>query len=124
MTDSIEGLISEYTRRYVAHDVDGVVELCSVPFLAVREGHAIHLADRQATKAHFAEVIDRYSAAGYASFSPVEVMVNSLGAWAAMVTVRWHALGSDGAVLRDSLTTYHVLETDNGWRFLSYTNHA
>ena len=119
----IEALIDEYTRRYGAHDVDGVVDLCRVPFLAVREGRPIHLADREATRSHFASVMDAYRTAGYASFEPIEVDVHALGERSAFATVRWHARAQDGTVARDSLTTYHLNQTDDGWRFLSYTNH-
>jgi len=50
----VDALMQEYTRRYVAHDEDGVTELCICPFLAIREGVAIHLADRAAVRNHFA----------------------------------------------------------------------
>ena len=119
----IEALIAEYTRRYVAHDVDGVVDLCLVPFLAVRDGRPIHLADREATRSHFAVVMDAYRSAGYASFEAVQIDLHALGERSAFATVRWHARADDGSVARDSLTTYHLNLTDAGWRFLSYTNH-
>ena len=121
--DGIDELIREYTRRYVAHDVVGVVQLCLVPFLAIRDGIPVHLADRDAAVQHFTTVMDAYRAAGYASFEPVEIDTRALGDRSAFTTVRWHALGQDGRVARDSLTTYHVNRTESGWRFLSYTNH-
>jgi hypothetical protein len=123
MTTSVDELISEYTKRYVAHDTDGVADLCLIPFLAVREGRAIHLPDRAAVMEHFGRVMDAYQTAGYTSFSAVEIDPHPLGDRAAFVTVRWHALDDAGQVARDSMTTYHVLATDAGWRFLSYTNH-
>ena len=123
MTDTVEGLLDEYTRRYVDQDIDGVTELCLVPFLAVREGRAIHLADRSAVHDHFATVIAAYQAAGFAGFSAVDIDIHPLGEQAALATVRWNALDGGGAVVRDTKTTYHLLDTDAGWRFLSYTNH-
>jgi hypothetical protein len=36
MTETVDSLLDEYTRRYVAHDEQGVTELCVCPFLAVR----------------------------------------------------------------------------------------
>jgi len=119
----VEALIREYTRRYVAQDIDGVVELCLVPFLAIREGRPIHMADRGAVHDHFKTVIAAYQAAGFASFSAVEIDTRALGDRAAFTTIRWNALAPDGSIARDSWTTYHVLRTDEGWRFLSYTNH-
>jgi hypothetical protein len=53
MTVAVDSLIHEYARRYVARDVDGVTELCLCPFLVIREGVAIHLADSAAVHNHF-----------------------------------------------------------------------
>ena len=123
MTDTVESLMNEYTRRYVAHDEEGVAELCLYPFLAIREGAPIHLLDRNAVRDHFATVMDAYRDAGFSSFAPVAIDTRQLGDRAAFTTVRWHALDTDGKVARDTLTTYHLLATPAGWRFLSYTNH-
>jgi len=123
MTSTIEELIEEYTRRYIAGDASGVADLCPAPFLAVREGRAIHLPDREAIVGHFAGIMDAYRAAGFSSFAAVELDIHPLGVRAAFVTVRWHALDAAGRVARESLTTYHVIEAEPGWRFLSYTNH-
>ena len=123
MTDTVDALIHEYTSRYIALDAEGVTELCLCPFLAIREGVPIHLADRNAVHDHFATIMGGYRDAGYASWSPVAIDTRQLGERAAFTTVRWHALDSDGKVARDTLTTYHLLATPAGWRFLSYTNH-
>jgi hypothetical protein len=122
LTATVESLIHEYTRRYTTHDVEGVTELCLCPFLAIREGVPIHLADREAVRGHFMTIMDAYRDAGYAGFSPVAIDSYQLGERAAFTTVRWHA-DIDGNVARDTLTTYHLLAIPAGWRFLSYTNH-
>jgi hypothetical protein len=123
MTVTIDSLMHEYARRYSARDVDGVTELCLWPFVAIREGAAIHLADGDAVRDHFTTMIDAYRDAGYASFAAVAIDTRQLGGRAAFATVRWHALGTDGEVARDTQTTYHLLATPDGWRILSYTNH-
>ena len=123
MTATVDALIHDYTRRYVARDVDGVTELCLAPFLAIRQGAAIHLPDRDGVREHFATVIESYRSAGYAGFAPVAIDTRELGETAAFTTVRWHAIDTDGRVVRDTLTTYHMLATPGGWRILSYTNH-
>jgi hypothetical protein len=123
MTAAIDSLVREYSRRYSAREVEGVTDLCLWPFLAIREGARIHLADRDAVRDHFTAMIDAYRDAGYASFAPVAIDTRQLGEHAGSTTVRWHALWADGSVARDTLTTYHVLATPDGWRFLSYTNH-
>jgi hypothetical protein len=123
MTVAIDSLIHEYARRYSAREVDGVTELCVWPFVAIREGAVIHLADRDAVRDHFTTMIDAYRDAGYASFAAVAIDTRQLGERAAFATVRWHALDSDGEVARDTQTTYQLLATPDGWRIVSYTNH-
>ena len=123
MTAPVDLVIHEYARRYSARDLEGVTELCLWPFLAIREGVPIHLAERAAVRDHFMAMIDAYRTAGYASFAPVAIDTRELGERTAFTTVRWHALDTDGSVVRDTLTTYHLLETSDGWRLLSYTNH-
>ena len=123
MSASVEAFIREYTRRYVAGDVAGVVDLCEAPFLAVRDGRPIHMADRDAVHEHFATVIGNYAKAGYARFEPAEIETRELGEKVAFTTVRWHAYDPAGNVARDSRTSYLILATDSGWRFLAYVNH-
>jgi len=123
MAAAVESLIHDYARRYSTRDVDGVTELCLWPFVAIREGGAIHLADRDAVRDHFTVMIDAYRDAGYARFAPVAIDTRRLGERAAFTTVRWHALDGDGNVARDTVTTYQLLATPSGWRLLSYTNH-
>jgi hypothetical protein len=123
MTADVDALVHEYARRYSAREVDGVTDLCLWPFLAIRGGVAIHLADRAAVRDHFTAMIDAYRDAGYARFGAVAIDTHQLGEHSAFTTVRWHALDQDGNVARDTQTTYHLLATPDGWRFLSYTNH-
>jgi hypothetical protein len=123
MANDVESLVQEYARRYSDREVDAVTALCLSPFLAIREGVAIHLADRVAVRDHFAMMIDAYRDAGYTSFAPAAIDTHQLGEHAAFATVSWHALDVNGNVARDTQTTYHLLDTQDGWRFLSYTNH-
>jgi hypothetical protein len=123
MAADVESLVHEYARRYSARDIEGVMQLCLWPFLAIRGGAAIHLADRVAVRDHFTAMIDAYRDAGYASFAQVAIDTHQLGEHSAFTTVRWQALDKNGNVARDTQTTYHVLATPDGWRFLSYTNH-
>jgi hypothetical protein len=126
MPQRVEEVIAEYTRRYIAHDPEGVTELCLAPFVAIRGGAAAYLGDRDAVREHFLAAMDAYRDAGFATFSPVEIETHQLGEHSCFVTVRWNALDSDGRVARDTKTTYHLLampEEREGWRFLSYTNH-
>ena len=123
MATTVAPFMDEYIRRYSERDVDGVTELCLSPFLAIREGVPIHMPDRDAVRDHFAAMIDAYRGGGVATWKRVEIDVHELGENAVFATVRWNALDADGQVLRDTRTTYHLLATPHGWRFLSYTNH-
>jgi hypothetical protein len=123
MAADVESLVHEYARRYSARDVEGITELCLWPFLAIRGGAAVHLGDEVAVRDHFTAMNDAYRDAGYASFAPVAIDTHQLGEDSAFTTVRWHALDTNGNLARDTQTTYHVLATPDGWRFLSYTNH-
>src|SRR5215211_7601812 len=108
MTETVDSFIHEYARRYTAHDADGVTS---------------HLGDRDAVRDHFTKMMDAYRGAGAATWSPIEIDTRQLGEHAAFATVRWNALDADGKVLRDTVTTYHLLADPAGWRLLSYTNH-
>ena len=123
MASTVESLIEEYARRYSAQDADGVAELCEAPFLAIRGGKPIHLADREALREHFASMMSAYRGKGATHWLPVEIETQRLGDFAEFATVRWNAKDEQGAIQRDTRTTYHLLDGPDGWRFLSYTNH-
>jgi hypothetical protein len=121
---TVDAFFDEYARRYIEGDVKGVTSLCHCPFLAARNGEAIHMPDRGAVWDHFAAVIGAYrSAAHVESWTRVSTDVRQLGEHSVFATLHWHALDADGQVVRDTWTSYQLLATPDGWRFLSYTNH-
>jgi SnoaL-like domain len=121
---SILSTLEEYTRRYSARDVEGVTDLCLWPFLAIRKGQAIHMPDRAAVRDHFAEAIIAYRiTTGVVEWTPVEIDARQLGEHSVFATLHWNAFDANGEVVRNTRTSYHLLETPDGWRFLSYTNH-
>jgi hypothetical protein len=114
----------EYARRYSDRDVEGVTNLCVWPFVAIRRGKAIHLADRAAVRDHFANSIIAYRVTtGAVAWTPVEIDARQLGEHSVFATLHWNAVDADGVVVRDTRTSYQLLATSDGWRFLSYTNH-
>ena len=124
MSATVESLLDEYMRRYTAGDVKGVVDLCLCPFLAVRKGEAIHLPDPGTVWDHFASAIGAYRTAAHVeNWKRISLDVRQLGEYSVFATGHWNALDTDGQVVRDTWTSYHLLATPNGWRFLSYTNH-
>ena len=123
MTAPVDSLLDEYQRRYTERDAEGVTDLCVWPFVAIRRGDAIHLLDRNAVRDHFASAIQAYRFTGVVTWRRVETNVRELGESSMFVTVKWNTVNEDGHVLRDSWTSYQLLTTADGWRFLSYTNH-
>jgi hypothetical protein len=123
VTATVQSTVDEYIRRYSERDVEGVTDLCLWPFLAVRKGEAIHMPDRAAVRDHFAGAIVAYRVTGVAVWTQVEIDARQLGEHSVFATVHWNAFDADGGVLRDTWTSYQLLDTPDGWRFLSYTNH-
>jgi hypothetical protein len=121
---SIASTFEEYTRLYSERDVEGVTNLCLWPFLAIRKGEAIHLPDRAAVRDHFANTIIAYRVTrGVVAWTPVEIDTRQLGEHSVFATLHWNAVDAEGQVVRDTWTSYQLLATPDGWRFLSYTNH-
>lgn len=124
MSAAVDSFFDDYARRYTEGDVKGVTSLCHCPFVAVRRGEAIHMPDRGAVWDHFASAIAAYRRAADAeTWKPVEIDSRHLGEHSVFATVHWNALDADGQVVRDTWTSYQLLATPDGWRFLSYTNH-
>jgi hypothetical protein len=124
VTPSVLSVFDEYTRRYSERDVEGVTNLCLWPFLAIRKGEAIHLLNRDAVRDHFANAIIAYRlTSGVLTWVPTEIQTRQLGEHSVFATAHWNAVDEDGQVLRDTWTSYQLLASPDGWRFLSYTNH-
>jgi hypothetical protein len=124
MTASVDSFFDEYARRYTERDAEGVTNLCLCPFLAVRRGRAIHLPDHDAVRNDFASEMGTYRiATGTTKWTTVKIDVHQLGEHSVFATVYWNALDSDGNLVRENWTSYHLLATPDGWRILSYTSH-
>ena len=117
------GFFTWYAERYMASDVDSISEVYEAPLLALRDGHVIHLADRDAVRGHLGELMAAYAQSGAARADVVALDVVGLGKSSAFATVHWHVRDPEGAVLKDFRTTYHLLQDAESWRILSYTNH-
>lgn len=123
MARTAEEVLDEYGRRHLEGDTAGVVALCEVPFLAVRDGDTFHLPDAQAVLDHFQAHIDAYHAAGGTAIERVSLDLQRLGERSCIATVCWHVLGRDQELVKERITTYHLVAANDNWRILSYTNH-
>jgi len=121
---TIQSFFDHYAERYMASDVDAIAAVYEAPFLAVRDGSAIHLPDGAAVQEHLAELMEAYGKAGAVRADIASLDTLPLGSSGAMVTVNWHAVDARGEMVRDFHTTYHLLRDGVTWRILSYTNHA
>ena len=121
MSEQITSLIERYAASYMAGDAEAIAAMCEDPFLAVRNGAAIHLADRGAIVAHFAANMAAYRAAGAASAEPLEIVVLEQGEVAVLATVSWVVRGSDGTPIRRFRTSYQL--AGDPLRILAYVNH-
>jgi hypothetical protein len=106
----------------MAADTMAVADMCDAPFLAVRGGSAIHLADREAVADHLAGLMDSYRQAGAATADIAELDVLAQGDSAALATVRWNVRTAAGELIRDFRTSYQLVGPEP-WRIVSYVNH-
>jgi len=80
--------------------------------------------DHSAVWDHFASAMSAYrKAVQVETWNRISLDVRQLGDYSVFATVHWNALDPDGEVVRDTWTSYQLLATPDGWRFLSYTNH-
>jgi hypothetical protein len=112
-----------YSERYVALDVAAVSEVYEAPLLAVRDGVALHLADRRAVHEHLAWLMAAHAASGAVQADIVSLDATPLGTKGAIATVHWLVGDAEGALVEDFHTTYQLLRAGDDWRILSYTNH-
>jgi len=119
----LDAFFAYYAERYMASDVDGVSAMYEAPMLALRDGRPIHLADRTAVREHLAELMAAYAQSGAARADIAALDVVPLGNSSVFATVHWHVRDASGGIVKDFLTTYHLLRADGEWRILSYTNH-
>jgi hypothetical protein len=120
----VESLFDTYARLYSDGDLQGVVSLCLTPFLSIRRGEVIHMPDRGSLLTHFTAAIDaNRRATGAEQWTRREIDIRQLGEYSVFATVHWNAVDRNEQLVRDTRTSYQLLATPDGWRFVSYTNH-
>ncbi|MEK6721370.1 MAG: hypothetical protein AABZ33_11980 [Chloroflexota bacterium] len=122
MSAEIGALLGRYAEAYMAGDATAVADMYEAPFLAVRGGEPIYLADRPAVVEHLAGLMAAYRNAGAAVADIAAIEVLEQGDSAALATVRWHVRSAAGALIRDFRTSYQLVGPDL-WRIVSYVNH-
>ncbi len=90
---SIERFFEMYAERYMASDADAITAMYEAPFLAVREGRAIHLGDRETVREHLVGLMEACRNAGATSARIADLQVTRLDSTSAIATVRWKPFG-------------------------------
>lgn len=121
MPIEIRELFEHYADRYMAGDAEAVADMYSAPFLAVRNGDPIHLANRPAVVEHLAGLMAAYARSGAAAAQVSDIDVLEQGDSAALVTVHWNVRSATGEMVRDFRTSYQLVGQPP--RIVSYVNH-
>jgi len=122
MAENLSAYFARYAERYMAGDAEAIADMYQAPFLAVRGGSPIHLADRAAVVGHLAELMAAYRADGAAAAEIASIDVLAQGDSAAVATVRWNVRSAAGEMIREFRTSYQLVGPDP-WRIVSYVNH-
>ncbi|HET7676779.1 MAG TPA: hypothetical protein VFK38_02930 [Candidatus Limnocylindrales bacterium] len=123
MPEDLRRFFQRYAEHYMAGDADVVAsEMYAAPFLAVRDGSPIHLADREAVRDHLTGLMAAYQASGAAVAEIAGLDVMAQGDSAACVTIHWAIRSATGQIVRDLHTTYQLTGPEP-WLIHSYVNH-
>lgn len=121
MSTEVQELFERYADRYMAGDAEAVADMYSAPFLAVRNGAPIYLADRPAVVEHLAGLMTAYARSGAAVAQIKEIDPLEQGDSATLVTVHWNVRSASGETIRDFRTSYQLVGRPS--RIVSYVNH-
>jgi ketosteroid isomerase-like protein len=121
MSIEIRELFERYADRYMAGDADAVADMYSAPFLAVRNGTPIYLADRPSVVEHLAGLMTAYARSGAAVAQIADIDLLEQGDGATLVTVHWNVRSASGEMIRDFRTSYQLAGRPS--KIVSYVNH-
>lgn len=121
MSIEILELFERYAERYMAGDVEAVADMYTAPFLAVRNGGPIYLADRASVVEHLAGLMMAYARSGAAVAEISDIDLLEQGDSATLVTVHWNVRPASGEMIRDFRTSYQLVGRPS--RIVSYVNH-
>ena len=121
MSIEIHELFERYADRYMAGDAETVADMYTAPFLAVRNGTPIYLADRPSVVEHLAGLMTAYARSGAAVAQIKDIDQLEQGDSATLVTVHWTVRSASGEMIRDFRTSYQLVRRPS--RIVSYVNH-
>lgn len=121
MSIEIQELFERYAERYMAGDAEAVADMYTVPFLAVRNGDPIHLAERVSVVEHLAGLMSAYARSGGAVAEISDIDLLEQGDSATLVTVHWNIRTASGEMIRDFRSSYQLVGRPS--RIVSYVNH-
>jgi ketosteroid isomerase-like protein len=121
MATEIQEFFELYADRYMAGDAQAVADMYRAPFVAVRNGTPIDLADRQAVVEHLAGLMSAYARSGAAVALIRDIALLEQGDSAMLATVHWDVRSAIGETIRDFRTSYQLVGRPP--RIVSYVNH-
>lgn len=121
MSSEIRELFERYADRYMAGDAEAVADMYTAPFLAVRNGAPIYLADRPSVVEHLAGLMAAYAQSGASVAQITDIDHLEQGDSATLVTVHWNVRSASGQTIRDFRTSYQLVGRPS--RIASYVNH-
>lgn len=121
MSTEIQELFERYADRYMAGDAEAVADMYTAPFVAVRAGDPIYLADRASVVEHLAGLMTAYARSGAAVAQIMDIALLEQGDRAVLATVHWDVRSVTGETIRDFRTSYQLVGRPP--RIVSYVNH-
>jgi ketosteroid isomerase-like protein len=121
MSIEIRDLFERYADRYMAGDAEAVADMYTAPFIAVRNGAPMHLADRQGVVEHLAGLMAAYARSGAAVAQIKDIDLLEQGDRATLATVHWNVRSARGEMIRDFRTSYQLVGRPP--RIVTYVNH-
>jgi ketosteroid isomerase-like protein len=116
-------LMLRYAAAWDAGDLETILSLYHTPCAIYMDGAQTILADEPTKRRHFADLLERFRAAGLVGPELAEFEVQDLGRNSALVTARWVSRRGDGSISSDYLDSYHFGRLGETWKILDDTVH-
>jgi hypothetical protein len=122
MRADVEAFIGAY-RDSFSQGPRAIAAFYSEPCVTARMGVVRVNPTRTDTESLFAEVDEKYRAAGFTHGDILALDVQPLGASSALATVRWAYKDARGKALWETTFSYNLYRRDGAWKILVQTMH-
>ena len=122
--EAVRQTLRAYEQAWSRHDAHAVAEFYFEPAMRVSKGGPVVRATRADQETFFDGYLRGFVARGYerSEWESLEVrLIDAQTALASGISVRYRA---DGAILERVAVTYHLWNTDSGWKIFLSATHA